>query len=228
MTTVMTEVTKSALHGSSRRRRWRNRAMPRVELQDRIQRTALRLFREQGFDNTSVDQIVDAADVAKGTFFNFYPTKQAVLADYYGELDSFMSDRLQELDPTRPAESLSHLFQTLEDRLREEGDLACVLFREVMQNPSLGAADFESGVDDCKQYELFLDRCRICGTVCASAAPHLVAEVVQDLWASTVQRWFRRGQSFSLADALTQKIEVLFIGLKPGPSSRRDFGAAKS
>ena len=229
VTTVMTMVTRSDRRRLSKRvRRIRNRAMPRVELRDRIQRTALRLFREHGFDSTSVDQIVAAADVAKGTFFNFYKTKQAVLADYYCELDSFMSDRLQELDPTRPAESLDHLFRSMEHRLRDEGDLACVLFREIMQNPSLGAADFDSGLDDCKQYERFFDSCRTCGTVGESVAPRLAAEIVQDLWASTVQRWFHAGRSFPFADVLTQKIKVLFTGLKPGQSSVRGTGSANS
>jgi len=229
MTTVMTAVIKHSFRGSSNRmrRRKHNRALPRVELRERIQQAAFRLFREQGFDHTSVDQIVDVAGVAKGTFFNFYRTKQAVLGDYYAELDVFMSASLRGLDPRHPASSLGRLFLALEQRLRDEGDLARVLFREVMQNPSLGITDLESGADDCKQYELFVERCRSAGTVCESAAPHLVAEVVQDLWASTLQRWFHARQSFSLADALMLKIDVLFRGIEAKPSAGREAGPSK-
>jgi len=105
MTAVMTTVISNRRSPGSKRaaRRVPNREIPRHELRDRIQSTALRLFHERGFDATPVDEIVAAAGVAKGTFFNFYPTKQAVLARYYEQLDSFMAGELQRLDPAHPA-----------------------------------------------------------------------------------------------------------------------------
>ncbi len=41
--------------------------------------TAMRLFMQKGYENTSVDEIVGEADVAKGTFFRYFPAKVAVL-----------------------------------------------------------------------------------------------------------------------------------------------------
>jgi AcrR family transcriptional regulator len=45
-----------------------------------IQRAALRLFREQGFAATTVEQVAAAADVAPSTVFRHFPTKQDLLA----------------------------------------------------------------------------------------------------------------------------------------------------
>jgi len=39
----------------------------------------MRLFSERGFANTPVEEITEAADVAKGTFFNYFPTKESIL-----------------------------------------------------------------------------------------------------------------------------------------------------
>ena len=39
----------------------------------------MRLFAERGYANTPVEEITEAADVAKGTFFNYFPTKEAIL-----------------------------------------------------------------------------------------------------------------------------------------------------
>jgi AcrR family transcriptional regulator len=40
--------------------------------------TALRLFLERGFDATTLDQVVDAAEISLRTFFRLFPSKEAV------------------------------------------------------------------------------------------------------------------------------------------------------
>jgi AcrR family transcriptional regulator len=50
-----------------------------------IQRHALRLFKEQGYDATTIEQIVDAAEVSESTFFRYFPAKEDVVL--YDESD---------------------------------------------------------------------------------------------------------------------------------------------
>jgi AcrR family transcriptional regulator len=54
----------------------------RVETRERIYRAALQIFAERGYLETTVEDITEAADVGKGTFFNYFPTKEHVLATY--------------------------------------------------------------------------------------------------------------------------------------------------
>ncbi len=63
------------------------------ELRARIYATARRLFREQGVDATTVEQIAAATDIAPATFFNHFQSKQALL----GEMTSEVVDHLQGL-----------------------------------------------------------------------------------------------------------------------------------
>ncbi len=52
-----------------------------------IQACALRLFREQGYDGTTIEQIIAAADISETTFFRYFPTKEdVVLGDDYDPL----------------------------------------------------------------------------------------------------------------------------------------------
>jgi len=51
----------------------------RRETHTRIFEAAMRLFAERGYANTPVEEITEAADVAKGTFFNYFPSKEAIL-----------------------------------------------------------------------------------------------------------------------------------------------------
>jgi AcrR family transcriptional regulator len=44
-----------------------------------IRQHALRLFREQGYYATTIEQIADAAEVSPATFFRYFPTKEDVV-----------------------------------------------------------------------------------------------------------------------------------------------------
>jgi len=68
-----------ALHPAGRRER------RRTEIRERLFRAALRLFAERGFMGTTVEDITEAADVGKGTFFNYFRTKEHVLATFGAE-----------------------------------------------------------------------------------------------------------------------------------------------
>ena len=58
------------------------RARRKAELRERILRAALDIIARQGFFATTVEQITEAADVGKGTFFNYFPSKEHALAGF--------------------------------------------------------------------------------------------------------------------------------------------------
>jgi AcrR family transcriptional regulator len=62
-----------------------------------IQHHALRLFAEQGYHATTIEQIADAAEVSQSTFFRYFPTKEDVVL--HDELDPRMIESLRAQPP---------------------------------------------------------------------------------------------------------------------------------
>jgi AcrR family transcriptional regulator len=68
---------------------------------ERLQKAALELFADQGFERTSVAEIAEAADLTERTFFRYFRDKRDVL--FYGQ-DAFTEVFLQGLQ-TAPADA---------------------------------------------------------------------------------------------------------------------------
>lgn len=51
----------------------------------RILEGAIDLFRRQGFENTTTRDIAQAAEIAAGTLFNYFDTKEAIVSELAGE-----------------------------------------------------------------------------------------------------------------------------------------------
>jgi AcrR family transcriptional regulator len=82
-------------------RRANRRERHRLETRARLYRAALDLFAERGFMETTVENITEAADVGKGTFFNYFPTKEHVLAAYGAERVARVEQALKDAKATK-------------------------------------------------------------------------------------------------------------------------------
>jgi AcrR family transcriptional regulator len=51
----------------------------KIQTQEAIRREAMRLIKENGYANTTVEHIAEAAEVSPSTFFRYFPTKEMVL-----------------------------------------------------------------------------------------------------------------------------------------------------
>lgn len=89
-----------------------------------IQQHALRLFRDQGYHATTVEQIAEAAEISPSTFFRYFPTKEdVVLNDEYDArfMEAFHAQpaQLPPLQALRQAMKLTVTKMTAEERSSE-------------------------------------------------------------------------------------------------------------
>lgn len=127
-----------------------------------IETAALSLFRDQGFEATTVEQIAEAADVAPRTFFRYFPSKDAVLlGDIGSEVDRMRTVLDQRAGTEHPMRSLAVAMFEATDRM--EADREHHLLR----------AEFLHALDHAGGYELHLLRQRWMQDVTDLLAEHL-------------------------------------------------------
>ncbi len=75
------------------------RERKRRQTRERIEQAAMGLFLERGFEATTIEDITEAADVSKRSFFDYFPSKEEVV---FAWQDSF-ADRLMAAIAARPS-----------------------------------------------------------------------------------------------------------------------------
>ncbi|PXY31239.1 TetR family transcriptional regulator [Prauserella muralis] len=115
--------------------RERKKARTRAAIQDH----ALRLFIEQGYAATTVEQIAEAAEVSPSTFFRYFPTKEETVL--YDRLDPVLIESFlnqpPELSPLAAVRGALHaIFDSLDS---EESELERARQRLVFSVPELRA-----------------------------------------------------------------------------------------
>lgn len=91
--------------------------------------TAMQLFRTHGFDATSIEQITQKADVGKGTFYNYFPSKEAVVLEFSRQAHRELIDRRRTHQAFSTRERLEELLKDWADFMVADRELAWVAVR---------------------------------------------------------------------------------------------------
>jgi AcrR family transcriptional regulator len=75
------------------------RQLRKQETRRRLLDTAIRLMTEQGFDDLTVEAIAVAADVGKGTIYNYFSTKEDIVVAFFVDLERSVQRKLARWTP---------------------------------------------------------------------------------------------------------------------------------
>ncbi|EMF00187.1 TetR family transcriptional regulator [Streptomyces mobaraensis NBRC 13819 = DSM 40847] len=105
-----------------------------------IQREAVRMFREQGYTATTIEQIAEAAEVAPSTVFRYFPTKQDLVFSHDYDLPFAMMLQAQSPDLTPIQAERRTIRSMLEDIPPEELALQRERWVLIISEPELWGA----------------------------------------------------------------------------------------
>jgi len=191
---------------------WRQRQ--KLELRQMLYETSLEMFEASGYENTTVQQITDQLGVAKGTFFNHFPTKEHVIEQWYNNITSRSLAAARKRKDASAEEAILALMSDMARRAMASPELLIAKTRN-SANPLL--IDAEQQQD--QQVQMHLIQYCTQGKAQGEFADDLNEEFFVDLlltvltgssraWVSTVPR-------FDFPTAVRERIRFLFRAARP-------------
>jgi AcrR family transcriptional regulator len=112
-------------------------ALRGLPVPERLLAVSVRLFAEQGFEGTSVQEIVAAAGVTKGAMYHYFASKDDLLYEIYHRLLSLQTERLNELadGPGDAADRVRAVAEDVVETTLSSIDEAIVFFRSMHMLP---------------------------------------------------------------------------------------------
>lgn len=193
------------------------RESAKSERRERLYEAALTLFRTQGYETTTVDQITRRAGLAKGTFFNYFPTKDAVLR-YMGsrEIGRLGSTVLSGgTAATSPLAKLKRLMSTLATSLEHDRELVCLVFRKGISVTELLAGD-AGGFSLQPMASLLIRQAQRSGEINPELDPDMLAAALDALYLQQLVRWCESSNPYPLAERLSGVVDLLLLGITTG------------
>jgi AcrR family transcriptional regulator len=184
----------------------------------RILKAARDLFQAHGFDDTSVEDIAETADVSKSTFFNYFPTKESLLvaiaAEEVRDLRRLVTVDLASVPSA--VEKIQRVMRLLVADTAPRLRLTRRVLLETMMRPS----DMPTPVTQVELlFERLVKRAQAQGEIRADLDPTGVASALTGAYFAAFSRWIAAGsdEAATLGSELEAVLEMLFEGIA-GPN----------
>lgn len=103
-------------------------------MKEKLTKQSILLFQEKGFSQTSIQDIVNALEVTKGTFYYYFSSKEKLLMDIHNDYVTHLLERQERIisnTNSTQKEKLTEIIHLLITDIADKGPSARVFFREV-------------------------------------------------------------------------------------------------
>jgi AcrR family transcriptional regulator len=211
-----------SLDGASRRERKKR------EARRRIFDAAFALFLEKGFDATTVEEIAERADVAKGTVFNYFPRKTSLLAalaaDWTVRIEEELGPVAKWTGSTRA--KLTRIFRFLADLGARNPDLARLAFFESLRYMHAMVEEHRAEEESVRHFQdmtsALIRQGQAAGEIRADVRAEDAAALLGSAFHRTLAEWLAAGGSRAkLHRTFEAKLDIVFAGIARRDSPRR-------
>lgn len=186
----------------------------KLATKQRIFDAAEQLFAAQGFDNTTVAEVAQRAEVAKGTFFLYFPAKSSLLAAIGNEHLSRALDTIEAADRRDSwpfSRQVDHVFRTLARAVDSAAETMAMIAKERAYDAAFEARLHDVLADLIKSGKRSSD-------LRADVLADRMAAYLLGVWRAALAQWadpHPRGTGGNFERWLMESVRLAFDGLTP-------------
>jgi AcrR family transcriptional regulator len=189
------------------------RARKKARTRQVIYEAAMALFVARGYDAVTVEEVCRSADVAKGTFFLHFPTKDALLAEYGREATDDLRARLGN-HRGGAVSALRLALRALAERAERHLEVVRLTVRETMARPEAIRENTALGRTLGELLADVVRRGQAAGELRRGVVPEIAAAVLVGSYFTIVNVWATGTDRFDLTDAVDQALKLVLTGLR--------------
>jgi AcrR family transcriptional regulator len=195
------------------------------ETRRRLVRTAMHLWTERGFEtgieDTTVDEIVAAAGVTKGTFYFHFAHKEEILLELGYHTASLLYEEAARCVKAKRGidESLRKVTNALATSVKAAPAAAVGrAMSEFLRPRRPGDEPLARFPSFAQALELLFVRARAEGEVTDQVDPAEMAQIIEALYTDCLMEW-SQGRLKRLNPALQRRTAIVLAGLRPGAAA---------
>lgn len=177
-----------------------------------IYQAAITLFIRRGFDAVTIEDICEAADVARATFFLHFPAKEALLTEYLRRANEEIAAMLAKHRGSATA-ALRASFKMLAGMAAQHPDVLRLVIREVLVRPPIRSRNDQQTGDLIELLADVVRRGQASGEFRARVNPVVAALSACAAFFGFVYAWVQREGRFDIEVSAAQALEVILHGI---------------
>ena len=190
--------------------------------EQKLIKAAIGLVSEKGLFDVTVEQITERADVGKGTFFNYFPSKEHLLASIFHskrEQVAMAGDLMREATDIKAA--LHKFVQFAINEPKRTPQMVQSIFSSSLTNPSV-REPFCALVNEARTtVQIALERGQALGQVRADIQALEMAKFLQQVLVGTQAIWAMSDPSSDLDERIEVAFEIFWRGIAAQPESAK-------
>lgn len=191
-----------------------NREQKKQKTRDRLLSASRELFNEQGFDDTTVAQIAERAGVAKGTFFNYFDSKEEVICDLELLTSLEMADPiLRTPGPVVPR--MKALIIEVVNQLKYTKSLTQVIFAGMYSNEKVVRSQAEQFRHFYGTLAPLVEQAQKQGEVTDTIPAVTIVQMAVQTYLGVLALWCTDEEDSHLSGQMAMAFEVFFDGIAP-------------